>query len=76
MIQIPIEAVTPERLKSLQESVEFVDDDGRILGCYTPVLRPPYDSELLESFDREGFERARLSGPGITTQELLEKLEK
>lgn len=76
MTRIPIQSVTPERLKSLEEPVEFVDDAGKVLGFYTPILQPPYDPDLIPPFDREGFERARNAGPGITTRELLDKLEK
>ena len=76
MTRIPIDSMTPERLKALNEDVQFVDEEGKVLGFYTPTSQPPYDPDVMASFDREGFERARRTGPGITTQELLDKLER
>jgi hypothetical protein len=76
MTRIPIDAVTPERLRNLQDVAELVDEAGTVLALITPLAQPPYDLSEIPPFDRKEYERALKEGPGITTDELHDRLEK
>jgi len=75
MTQITMDHTLTTQLNRLTEQVEIVDEEGRVIGLFTPVLSPPYDEAWIPPMSQSDFEAAANDGPGITTAELLQRLE-
>ncbi len=74
--QVHIDDAVRRGLSNFAEPVEFVDNEGRILGTFTPS--PEQRKRVYEWADSlisaEELERAASQSGGCTTTELLEKL--
>ena len=68
------------RLKDFAESLEIVDDSGRVLGLFQPLPSPIHDREMYDwakaefAKDEAALEEARQSPIWYTTAEVLEQL--
>lgn len=76
MSQISIDASTCEKLRSSQGIVDLIDEEGRIIGTFRPVHQPPYDPALIPDIDPAERERRASEPDGLTTKEVLDRLEK
>ncbi len=75
MTQMVVDSVLQERLRTTRETIEFVDDDGHVLGVFCPMLPPPYDVSLVPVLSDEE-RRMRMAQPGkYSTSEVLRHLE-
>jgi hypothetical protein len=73
-----VDASLHVKLPQVDSSFEFCDKSGRTLGFYVPApdrLRPLYDWARAE-FTEEEIDRARREPRGLTTAEVLTRLNK
>jgi predicted amidohydrolase len=75
MTQVVIGGDAERQLQSVTESAELITEDGRVLGIFRGVWRPPYPPEMIPPMDPAERER-RYAEPGdLTTDEVLQHLE-
>lgn len=75
MTQVILDAATRDSLRAAVDPVDLIDENGRLLGMFCPVLQPPYDSSLIPPIS-PAERAARMKEPGqFTTQEVLRHLE-
>ena len=75
MTQMIIDLPLQERFRTARETIELLDDSGRTLGIFCPMLSPPYEASLIPVLTDEE-RRERLSQPGkYSTGEVLRHLE-
>ena len=75
MTQMIIDLPLQERFRTARETIELLDDSGRTLGIFCPMLSPPYEASLIPVLTDEE-RRERLSQPGkYTTGDVLRHLE-
>ena len=75
MTQMIIDLPLQERFRTARETIELLDDSGRTLGIFCPMLSPPYEASLIPVLTDEE-RRERLSQPGkFSTGDVLRHLE-
>ena len=75
MTQLVVDSPMRERLRETTDSIEFVDDTGRVLGFFCPLIQPPYEAWMVPVISDEE-RRQRLAQVGkYTTEEVLRHLE-
>ena len=75
MTRITIDAETREKLTAAGESVELVDETGKLIGTFRPALTPPYDPKLIPTMDPAERKRRASEPGGYTTEEVIRHLE-
>jgi hypothetical protein len=75
MIQITVDAVTGSQFRDAYEPAQVCDEEGRVLGYFTPTADPSmYESVEPPSSDEELLRRANAGG-GRTWREIKADLE-
>ena len=74
MTRITIDAETREKLTAAGESVELVDETGKLIGTFRPALTPPYDPKLIPPISEEELRRREKETPRYTTEEVIRHL--
>ena len=74
MTQIVVDPLMREKLRDAIDGIEFVDQNGKVLGTFCALLQPPYDPQWIPPMDEAEMER-RANEPGVyTTEEVLQHL--
>jgi hypothetical protein len=73
MTKIVIDRVTRRKLRNLAEDMQFTDEDGKILGNFTPALK---DSRREPQINEEEIQRRLRDGGGRSLAEIMSDLEK
>ena len=76
MTRVVVDASRHVKLPQVDSSFEFCDESGRTLGFFVPVLDrlgPLYDWARTE-FTEEEIDRARQEPRGLTTAQVLARL--
>ncbi len=74
MTRVVLDAQLRSRLMDLTQSLDFCDESGRVLGTYRP-LAPARHGYVEQPLSAEEWQRREL-GPGHSTQEVIDYLEK
>lgn len=65
-----------DRLRAAKGWIRLLDEDGNIIGNFKPAHVPPYDPAILPPpMDAEEIERRLAEPGGLTTEEVLKKLQ-
>ena len=75
MTRITIDAHTGDKLRAAGETVDLVDETGRVIGTFHPAPVPPYDSSLIPPMDPAERDRRAAESGGFTTEKVIEHLE-
>jgi hypothetical protein len=73
MTRIVIDAGMRKKLRNLAEDMQFTDEDGRILGNFTPATR---NSRREPQIGKEEIQRRLREGGGRALAEIMSDLEK
>lgn len=73
-----VDAELRARLRDLTVPLELLDEDGNILGCYTPLFRPANADELMKTcpYTDEQLEQFGNEPGGRTLTEIWQRLER
>ena len=75
MTRVTIDAQTGNKLIAAGDTVELVNETGRVIGTFHPAPVPPYDSSLIPPIDPAERDRRTAESGGLTTEEVIEHLE-
>lgn len=75
MTQITVDQQMGEQFRSSTDDVLVVDEEGRVLGVFHPILQPPYPAEWIPPISDEELERSFADPRRYTTEEVLKHLE-
>jgi hypothetical protein len=74
MSRLLLDASLAENLLTVSDAVEIVDNEGRVLGVYTPVFRHVPPPGFVFPFSDEEMARSRLQTTGRSLDEILRDL--
>ena len=73
MTKIILDKQTRANLRDLQETLQFVDESGRVLGLFTPTVDA---DKLAPQISEQEIQRRVMQSGGRTLPEILHDLEK
>lgn len=78
MAKVTIDSSLRAKLPDLSQPMAFQDENGKVLGFFTPVglASPPYDKAEIPVLTKEELERLRKQPKGQPLEEILADLEK
>lgn len=75
MTRITIDSQTGNKLIAAGDTVELVDETGRVIGTFHPAPVLSYDSSLIPPLDPVERDRRAAESGEFTTEEVIEHLE-
>jgi hypothetical protein len=75
MNQITVDATTGSQLRTAEEPVQILDQDGRVLGCFAPVVDMSLYATVEPPSSLEELLRRATEGGGRTWPEIKADLE-
>ncbi len=76
MTQIFVDATLREKLQNLSQPLELLDENGELLGRFTPALKLPDELTREPQLTEEEWKRLEVEPPQYSTAEVLAHLEK
>jgi hypothetical protein len=73
MTKVVVDARTRSKLRNLAEDMQFTDEDGKILGKFTPATK---DSRRESQIGEDEIQRRLREGGGRSLEEIMSDLEK
>jgi hypothetical protein len=73
MTKVVVDAGTRRKLRNLAEDMQFTDEDGKILGSFTPAAK---NSRREPQIGEEEIQRRLREGGGRSLTEIMSDLEK